>query len=107
MNTQSLIEDALDWACPVNAERDHASHRACTIIQRLVVKIIELDTENQNLAGILMGPYVNVNESHVEEVDTALAAHIGRLDRESLQALLPVGKSESHSFDALWWAGLV
>lgn len=113
MNTNELIKFALSRTCPAgldytgdNPEEDHG-HTDCWTIHELIKKIQELDAENQKLAELLMGPYVNVNESRVEEVDAVLATRIGRVEVEDLQGKLPIRKSESHSFNGIWWAGLV
>jgi hypothetical protein len=113
MNTEVLIRLALERTCPAGLpytgdapEEDHG-HSDCWMYHKLIQKIRGLDAENKKLAEVLMGPYVTVNESKVEEVDQLLATHIGRLEIEELQSLLPPKKCESQSFDALWWAGLV
>jgi hypothetical protein len=83
MNTKQLIELALEQTCPAGEswtgdapEEDHG-HTRCWIIHQLIGKIVELETESEKLAGILMGPYVNVNESYVPTVDEALKTQIG------------------------------
>ena len=83
MNTKELIELALEQTCPAgepwtgdSPEEEHG-HTSCWMIHLLIEKIVELDSESQKLAGILMGPYVNVNESYVSTVDAALETRIG------------------------------
>lgn len=113
MNTDELIKFALTRTCPAglpytadNPEEDHG-HTDCWTFHELIKKIRELDAENRKLAEILMGPYVNVNESHVEEVDEVLATYIGRMQAEYENYLSPAKKCESQSFSGVWWAGLV
>jgi hypothetical protein len=113
MNTEVLIRLAYEQTCPAGLphtgdfpEQDHG-HSSCWMIHRLIEKIQELDAENKEMAGVLMGPYVNVNESKVEQVDQLLASHIGRTEKETLEALLAAKKHESHEFSGIWWEGLI
>jgi hypothetical protein len=113
MNTEVLIRLAYEQTCPAGLphtgdfpEQDHG-HSSCWMIHRLIEKIKELDSENKEMAGVLMGPYVNVNESKVEQVDQLLATHIGRTEKETLEALLAAKKHECHEFSGIWWEGLI
>jgi hypothetical protein len=83
VNTKELIELALEQTCPAGKpwtgdapEEDHG-HTSCWMIHQLIEKIVELESESEKLAGILMGPYVNVNESYVATVDETLKSRIG------------------------------
>jgi hypothetical protein len=113
MNTNMLITLAMERTCPAglphtgsNPEEDHG-HTDCWIYHRLIAKITELQEENAELVNVLMGPYVNVNESKVEQVDELLATHIGRSEKEALEALIAAQKHESHEFSGIWWEGLI
>ena len=83
MKTEMLIHLAMEQTCPANrpwtgdAPEEEHGHTSCWIIHELIAKIRELDADNKEMAGILMGPYVNVYESQVQQVDQLLATHIG------------------------------
>lgn len=112
MNTNDLIKFALTRTCPAglphtgdNPEEDHG-HTDCWVVHELIGKIRELHNENHKLVATLMGPYVTVNESKVEEVDDLLATYIGKIEIEKLEAQLPPPKCESFSFPVAQWAGM-
>lgn len=91
MNTETVIRLALEQVCPSglphtgNAPEEDHGHSSCYTIHQLISKVRELDTENTKLAAVLLGPYVNVNESRIQEVDELLNGRIGRLQDEQTE----------------------